>query len=259
MVAPTEIKFEEEWSNIQKGFTKLIRMIEGESEPTFNPQEIMMMMHTCVGRLMATYRICAYKNPQQLYDKYRELIENYAIQTVLPSLREKHDECMLRELAKRWNAHKLLVRLFSRRLVYLDDSFLSKKGLPSLREVGLNCFRDQVYREMQSMAAEAILALIHKEREGEQIDRELVRNVIDVFVENGMGTLKKYEEDFERLMLQDTASYYSSKASRWIQEDNFMLQPQQCLQRERERVTHYLHPTTEPKLFEVRYGIIIWN
>jgi len=30
----------------------------------------------------ATYRICAYKNPQQLYDKYRELIENYAIQTV---------------------------------------------------------------------------------------------------------------------------------------------------------------------------------
>ncbi|OAP14984.1 hypothetical protein AXX17_AT1G52900 [Arabidopsis thaliana] len=168
----------------------------------------------------ATYRICAYKNPQQLYDKYRELIENYAIQTVLPSLREKHDECMLRELAKRWNAHKLLVRLFSRRLVYLDDSFLSKKGLPSLREVGLNCFRDQVYREMQSMAAEAILALIHKEREGEQIDRELVRNVIDVFVENGMGTLKKYEEDFERLMLQDTASYYSSKASRWIQEES---------------------------------------
>jgi len=61
---------------------------------------------------------------------------------------------------------------------------------------------------------------IHKEREGEQIDRELVRNVIDVFVENGMGTLKKYEEDFERLMLQDTASYYSSKASRWIQEES---------------------------------------
>jgi len=52
MVAPTEIKFEEEWSNIKQGFTKLIRMIEGESEPTFNPQEIMMMMHTCVGRLM---------------------------------------------------------------------------------------------------------------------------------------------------------------------------------------------------------------
>jgi len=51
MVAPTEIKFEVEWSNIQQGFTKLIRMIEGESEPAFN-QEIMMMMHTCVGRLM---------------------------------------------------------------------------------------------------------------------------------------------------------------------------------------------------------------
>ncbi|EFH64440.1 hypothetical protein ARALYDRAFT_338398 [Arabidopsis lyrata subsp. lyrata] len=114
---------------------------------------------------------------------------------------------------------------------------------------------------------------IHKEREGEQIDRELVRNIINVYVENGMGSIKQYEEDFESFMLQDTASYYFSKASRWIEEDScpdYTLKaylyisllglffnlisrkyPQECLQRERERVTHYLHPTTEPKLFKV--------
>ncbi|XP_002888178.2 cullin-like protein 3 [Arabidopsis lyrata subsp. lyrata] len=253
----TEIKFEEGWSYIHQGVTKLIRILEGEPEPALESQQYMNLYTT-------TYVMCS-KNPnysQQLYDKYREVIENYTIQTVLPSLREKHDECMLRELAKRWNNHKFLVRLFSRFLLYIDSSFVSKRGLPSLREVGLNCFHDLVYREMQSMATEAVIALIHKEREGEQIDRELVRNVIDVFIENGMGTMKKYEEDFESFMLQDTASYYSSKATRWIQEYScldYTLKPQECLQRERERVTHYLHPTTEPKLFEVRYDIIIWN
>lgn len=47
-----------------------------------------------------------------------------------------------------------------------------------------------------------------------------MKNVLDIYVENGMGTLEKYEEDFESFMLQDTASYYSSKASRWIQEES---------------------------------------
>jgi len=47
-----------------------------------------------------------------------------------------------------------------------------------------------------------------------------VKNVLDIYVENGMGTLEKYEEDFESFMLQDTASYYSRKASRWTEEDS---------------------------------------
>ncbi|CAL9238165.1 unnamed protein product [Arabidopsis halleri] len=128
---------------------------------------------------------------------------------------------MLRELAKRWNNHKDLVRLFSRFLQYIERYYVSRRKIPSLREVGLKCFHDLVYREMHSTATEAVIALIHNEREGEQIDRQLVRNVVDVFVENGMGSIKKYEEDdFESFMLQDTASYYSSKASRWIQEDS---------------------------------------
>ena len=129
---------------------------------------------------------------------------------------------------------------------------------------------------------------IHKEREGEQIDRALVKSVLHVYVENGMGTMKKYQEDFESFMLQDTASYYSRKASEWIKEDScpayllkaclrlcfhsiheikyiltllilYFMQSEECLERERERVTHYLHSSTEPKLVEVCYDTIIWN
>lgn len=61
---------------------------------------------------------------------------------------------------------------------------------------------------------------IDQEREGEQIDRALLKNVLDIFVEIGMGQMDQYENDFEAAMLKDTAAYYSRKASNWILEDS---------------------------------------
>lgn len=64
---------------------------------------------------------------------------------VLPSLREKHDEFMLRELVNRWANHKVMVRWLSRFFNYLDRYFIARRSLPALNEVGLTCFRDLVY------------------------------------------------------------------------------------------------------------------
>jgi len=61
---------------------------------------------------------------------------------------------------------------------------------------------------------------IDKEREGEQIDRALLKNVIDIFVEIGMGQMELYEGDFEEQMLLDSGAYYSRKASNWIVDDS---------------------------------------
>lgn len=63
---------------------------------------------------------------------------------VLPSLREKHDEFMLRELVKRWANHKVMVRWLSRFFHYLDRYFIARRSLPALNEVGLTCFRELV-------------------------------------------------------------------------------------------------------------------
>lgn len=65
-----------------------------------------------------------------------------------------------------------------------------------------------------------VLQQVDKEREGEQIDRALLKNVLDIFVEIGMGQMDCYETDFEADMLNDTAAYYSRKASNWILEDS---------------------------------------
>ncbi|CAH1441524.1 unnamed protein product [Lactuca virosa] len=136
---------------------------------------------------------------------------------------------------------------------YLDRYFIARRSLPALSEVGLTCFRESVYEEAKGKAKDAVIALIDQEREGEQIDRALLKNVIGIYVEIGMGQMDFYEKDFETDMLVDSAGYYSRKASNWIVEDScpdYMLKAEDCLRREKERVAHYLHSRSESKLLE---------
>uniref|UniRef100_A0A5B7BPH1 Cullin-1 n=1 Tax=Davidia involucrata TaxID=16924 RepID=A0A5B7BPH1_DAVIN len=245
------IELEEGWEFMQKGITKLKKILEGlPPELQFSSEEYMMLYTTI-------YNMCTQKPPhdysQQLYEKYKEAFEEYINSTVLPSLREKHDEFMLRELVKRWANHKIMVRWLSRFFHYLDRYFITRRSLPALNEVGLTCFRDLVYQELRGKVRDAVIALIDQEREGEQIDRALLKNVLDIFVEIGMGQMDYYENDFEADMLKDSAAYYSRKASNWIVEDScpdYMLKVEECLKKEKDRVSHYLHSSSESKLVE---------
>lgn len=244
------IDLEQGWEFMQKGITKLKNILEGLPEPQFSSEDYMMLYTTI-------YNMCTQKPPhdysQQLYDKYRESFEEYIAATVLPALREKHDEFMLRELVKRWMNHKIMVRWLSRFFHYLDRYFIARRSLPALNEVGLTCFRDLVYQEINGKVRDAVISLIDQEREGEQIDRALLKNVLDIFVEIGLGSMDCYETDFETAMLNGTAAYYSRKASNWILEDScpdYMLKAEECLKREKDRVAHYLHSSSELKLLE---------
>ncbi|XP_078444946.1 cullin-1 [Wolffia australiana] len=244
------IDLEQGWEFMQKGITKLKNILEGRPETQFSSEDYMMLYTTI-------YNMCTQKPPhdysQQLYDKYREAFEEYITSMVMPSLREKHAEFMLRELVKRWANHKVMVRWLSRFFHYLDRYFIARRSLPPLNEVGLTCFRDLIYQEMKGKSRDAVISLIDREREGEQIDRALLKNVLDIFVEIGLGNMDCYESDFEAAMLDDTASYYSRKATNWIMEDScpeYMLKAEECLKREKERVSHYLHSSSEQKLLE---------
>ncbi|XP_075653953.1 cullin-1-like isoform X1 [Castanea sativa] len=244
------IPFKQGWELIQKGITKLKNILEGLPEPPFSSEEYMMLYTTI-------YNMTTQKPPhdysQLLYNKYRETFEEYITSTVLPSLKEKHDEFMLRELVKRWANHKVMVRWLSRFFHYLDRYFIARRSLPPLNEVGLTCFRDLVYQEFNGKVRDIVISLIDKEREGEQIDRALLRNVLDIFVAIGMGQMDQYENDFEAAMLKDTVAYYSQKASSWILEDScsdYMLKAEKCLRLEKDGVSLYLHSSSEAKLLE---------
>lgn len=76
---------------------------------------------------------------------------------------------------------------------------------------------DRVYQRQKGNACAAILKAIEREREGDQVDRALLKNVLDIFIEVGMNTMVAYEEDFEAAMLTETGEYYRRKAAAWIE------------------------------------------
>lgn len=91
---------------------------------------------------------------------------------------------------------------------------------------------DEVYMELKGRAKDAILSAIEKERDGEQIDRVLLKNVLSIFIEVGMGGNECYENDFECEMLTASGEHYNRKAASWVESDScpeYMLKAEECL------------------------------
>lgn len=112
-------------------------------------------------------------------------------------------------------------------------------------------YADYVYKEVKESARDAILSLIQKDRDGEEIDTSLVKSVLGIYVEMGLDSMDHYENDFEYKLLEETSSFYSRKAAEWINEDScpeYMLKAEDCIKREKERVDQYLHHSSETKV-----------
>ncbi|KAL1157158.1 hypothetical protein V6Z11_A08G137900 [Gossypium hirsutum] len=118
-----------------------------------------------------------------------------------------------------------------------------------------------VYEDVHPTIKDIVLSLIDKEREGEQIDRALLKNALDIFVEMGGGQMNRYQDDFEAPFLQETSNYFSRKASKWIEEascPDYLLKSEECLKKEVDKVSNYLHSSTETKLMEkVQHELLV--
>jgi len=226
------------------------------------------------------YTMCTQKPPnnwsEQLYNNYCEAVKEYLTARILPRIKEKHDESMLRELVRRWENHKLLIRFLSHVFKYLvcapaaamreatytqswcaqDRFYVKRLSLPELAEVGSQSFHEIVFNAVKREVRIAILELIRRERECEIVDKKLIKEVVGIFVEMGgsRNSLEVYVTDFEEMLLSTTADYYSRESAKWADKDSFpeyMRKAEDRLKQEQERVGHYLHASTEEKLLKV--------
>jgi hypothetical protein len=101
--------------------------------------------------------------------------------TVLPSLRGKKDELLLRELLRRWPNHKERTCQRSKYFSYLDRYHARRHQLPSLREIGFLSFYYLVYDELNKQVMDAILAMIDQKHAREPIDETLVNKALTFY------------------------------------------------------------------------------
>lgn len=137
---------------------------------------------------------------------------------------------------------------------YLDRYYVKHHSLPTLEQAGLQRFRDEVYENVKETATAAIISLIDEEREGEIIDKTLIKSIVELYESMGMGNLDSYTADLETPFLEATRAYYARKREDWIAKDStpdYLIKVEKALNEEKTRVAEYLNPASEPKLRRV--------
>ncbi|XP_051152799.1 putative cullin-like protein 2 isoform X2 [Andrographis paniculata] len=251
------ISFEEGWPYLQEGITKIINNLDQGSTPLINPSEVFSLY-------TLAYMMCNQNGPYdcapKLYEHYGKSIKEYLVLTVQPSLMGKCDENLLKELVKRWKNHQSMANSLGRIFRYLDRYFVHRHKSPALGELAVICFYDLVYKTNKVEIVNAAIALLGRLRQGQLIDHELMKNVVEIFVEFGMGSLFVYKHDFETPMLDNVAAYYKWNASGWICRDDtraYMAKVQTHLLLERQIARDYLHPTSESLLLKRVHDVLM--
>ena len=85
-------------------------------------------------------------------------------------------------------------------LMYMDRTFVKQTKKDPVYHMGLKCFLNNVgrHREVRDRLQKILLTNIAKERDGEQIDFVLLKNILYMLVTLGITSKKIYQHDFER-------------------------------------------------------------
>lgn len=252
------IELEDGWRLIEeRGFEPLARTLDsggnyrgrhGDS----GPQEWSTIYTT-------VYNMCIQRPPrafaEDLYLRVQNTLSQYLSQSTLPALRSGDGgEFMLRELGRRWSNHKLMVRWVTRTFSYVDRYYVKRHEKESLEHVGYLCFKNTVFDSISSQVRAAALQIVCKERGGESVDRALLKTVLSIFAEMGMGKLDVYTEEWEKPFLDDTAEFYRRASAKWAEEDSFpdfLRKADKHINDERERAEQYLNHQTKDRLQRV--------
>ena len=92
---------------------------------------------------------------------------------------------------------------------------------------------------------------IRQERDGEIIEKTQIRSSIQMLIEVCKNSRKLYEQEFEKVLLQETAEYYKLESQQLITDSSFaayLEKSHKRLMQEYERIANYLDQSTEPKL-----------
>lgn len=180
-----------------------------------------------------------------------------------PAIQEKQGVAMVRELVRRWADHRIMKKWLCDFFRYIDRFYVKRQSEKPLATVCIERFHALVFAPIQARATPALLALIHQDRGGEEVDRDLMRDAIEIYIEMGatqQATLAVYASDFEAPFIAATEEYYTVAVATWVQTDScpeFLRKTEARFAEERKRLTRYLDPSSEQKLMNTLYEVLL--
>jgi len=137
--------------------------------------------------------------------------------------------------------------------MYMDRTFVAQNAVLPVHDLGLSLWREHVCRwaPIQGRLVATLLDLVHRERNGDSIDRALVRSTTQMLSDLSVGGAAVYTDDFERPFLVASAEFYAQQAQRLLSIcdcPEYLRTAEQRLGDEQERCRAYLSPGTEAKV-----------
>lgn len=196
-------------------------------------------------------------------------------------------EDLLHALAQLWEKNTILVFWMQRVFQYLDRFFTkSSTEYPDLFKAAAQAFSEHVFSKLKAKCVEALVAQVNRERDGVEIDQDVLRRLVEMLctvgdagpkvVKQKEGTDKNaadrllwqsqargvYKTDFESKLLTTSAEYYRSKVAGWTAAyscPQFLREIQRRLEDEESRLSRYLDPSSEKELKTVVQRELILN
>lgn len=205
--------------------------------------------------------ICPFRNAYNMVlHKFGEKLYTGLVTTMTSHLKEisqsiesAQGEIFLDELNRKWADHNKALQMIRDILMYMDRTFVPSNHKTSVHELGLNLWRDVVIHSIKTQARllDTLLELVLRERNGEVINRGLMRNIIKMLMDLGLPV---YQLDFEKHFLDVSSNFYGCESQKFIETcdcGDYLKKAERRLNEELERVSHYLDPRSESKITNV--------
>lgn len=244
----------------------------------------------------ASYKIVLTKRGAELYDRVSAFEKEWFDRTVIPQIRSlvsrnlvslvliqlpgsspyerrQLGEKFLRGVRDSWEDHNLSMNMIADILMYLDRGYTQDNSKPSIWTTTIGLFRDNILRsglgDLQDellvpfiifdILNAVILDLINMEREGDVIDRNLLRkctSMLEVLCETDeeVEDKKLYLTVFEPLYLSTSKAFYQKECTRLLRDadaSSWLRHTQQRLAEEQARCETTISMLTADKITKV--------
>jgi len=201
------------------------------------------------------YNLVLHKHGEKLYAGIEGEVTRY-LRQLGNTVAVAPDEVLLAELVRQWKTHTTTMTMIRDILMYMDRTFVLQERKEPVYELGLRIFKEQVARHpnVKDRVRSMLLSSIEAERRGELIDKETLRNILQMLVDLGINAMTVYQDDFETPFLEETRVFYEREGNEYIQINtcpDYVVKAQNRLNEEKARAQQYLHMTTEGKLLRI--------
>uniref|UniRef100_A0A670Z609 Cullin family profile domain-containing protein n=1 Tax=Pseudonaja textilis TaxID=8673 RepID=A0A670Z609_PSETE len=219
---------DETWQKLKEA----VEAIQNSTSIKYNLEEL----------YQAVENLCSYKISANLYKQLRQICEDH-IKDSLDSV------LFLKKIDKCWQDHCRQMIMIRSIFLFLDRTYvLQNSMLPSIWDMGLELFRTHIIsdQKVQNKTIDGILLLIERERNGEAIDRSLLRSLLSM-----LSDLQIYQDSFEHRFLEETNRLYAAEGQRLMQErevPEYLHHVNKRLEEEADRIITYLDQSTQKPL-----------